>query len=57
MGENYIVKIYHQLNNVDYISFPLNHHNGIEQVDYYFSKENELKSELRNYKLSILINA
>lgn len=56
MGENYIVKIYGQHNSVDHISFPLNHHNGIEQVDYYFSKEGELKRELRNYKLNILIN-
>ena len=29
--ENYKVKIYHQLNGTEHISFPLNHINGIEQ--------------------------
>ena len=57
MGENYKVKIYQQLSDVEYISFPLNHVNGKEQVDYYFSKVDELKTELRNHKLkNILIN-
>lgn len=51
-NENFKVKIYQQLSDVEYISFPLNHINGKEQVDYYFSKVDELKTDLRNYKLS-----
>lgn len=51
---NYKVRIYHQLSGVEHISFPLNHINGTEQVDYYFSKEYELKQALRDYKLSKL---
>jgi hypothetical protein len=54
-GENYEVKIYHQLNGTEHISFPLNHINGNKQVDYYFSKEDELKTELRNFKLGRLL--
>lgn len=56
MGENFKVKIYQQLSDVEYISFPLNHINGEEQVDYYFSKVDELKTELRNYKLKNILN-
>lgn len=55
MGENYKVKIYQQLSDVEYISFPLNHINGEEQVDYYFSKVDELKTELRNHKLKNIL--
>jgi hypothetical protein len=54
MGENFKVKIYDQFSDVEHISFPLNHINGNEQVDYYFSKIDELKIELRNYKLKNL---
>ena len=53
-NENYSVEIFHQLSD-EHISFPLNHINGTEQVDYYFSKLNELKTELRNYKLKNLL--
>jgi hypothetical protein len=53
---NYKVKIYHQLNGTEHISFPLNHINGIEQVDYYFSKEDELKQVLRDYKLKNILS-
>lgn len=56
MGENFKVKIYQQLSDVEYISFPLNHFNGEEQIDYYFSKVDELKTELRNYKLKNILN-
>ncbi len=55
MGENFKVKIYDQFSDIDQISFPLNHINGIEQVDYYFSKFDEFKTELRNYKLKKLL--
>jgi len=55
MDENYKVKIYCQLSDVEHISFPLNHINGNEQIDYYFSKINELKEELRNYKLNNIL--
>ena len=55
MGENYKVKVYHRLSDVEYISFPLNHVNGIQQVDYYFSQFDELKTELRNYKLKNIL--
>lgn len=54
-GENYEVKIYEQLSRVENIEFPLNHINGKEQVDYYFSKVDELKTELRNYKLKTIL--
>ena len=54
-GENYEVKIYEQLSDVENISFPLNHINGNEQIDYYFSKVDELKTELRNYKLKTIL--
>lgn len=54
-NENYKVKIYQQLSDVEYISFPLNHINGEEQVDYYFSKVDELKTELRNHKLKNIL--
>jgi len=54
MDENFRVKIYDQFGDIQ-ISFPLNHINGIEQVDYYFSKIDELKTELRNYKLKKLL--
>ena len=53
-NENYSVEIFHQLSD-EHISFPLNHINGTEQVDYYFSKLNELKTELRNYKLKNIL--
>ena len=52
-NENYSVEIFHQLSD-EHISFPLNHINGTEQVDYYFSKLNELKTELRDYKLKTI---
>ena len=55
MDENYKVKIYEQSDIDEYITFPLNHINGTEQVDYYFSKIDELKTELRNYKLKKLL--
>ena len=54
-NENYEVKIYEQLSGVENIEFPLNHINGEEQVDYYFSKVDELKTELRNYRLNFII--
>jgi len=52
-NENYSVEILHQLID-EHISFPLNYINGVEQVDYYFSKVDELKTELRNYKLKTI---
>jgi hypothetical protein len=55
-GENYEVKIYEQLSDVENIEFPLNHINGKEQVDYYFSKVDELKQVLRDYKLKNILN-
>ena len=55
-GENYDVKIYEQLSRVENIEFPLNHINGKEQVDYYFSKVDELKQVLRDYKLKNILN-
>lgn len=55
MGENFKVKIYHQLSDVEHVSFPLNRVNGAEQIDYYFSKFNELKEDLRNYKLNNIL--
>jgi hypothetical protein len=55
-GENYEVKIYEQLSDVENIEFPLNHINGKEQVDYYFSKVDELKQILRDYKLKNILN-
>lgn len=54
-NENYKVKIYEQLSDVENISFPLNHINGNEQVDYYFSKVDELKQVLRDYKLKTIL--
>jgi hypothetical protein len=54
---NYKVKIYEQSDNDEYTTFPLNHINGNEQIDYYFSKVDELKTELRNYKLSNIIRS
>ena len=54
-NENYKVKIYEQLSDVENISFPLNHINGNEQVDYYFSKVDELKQLLRDYKLKTIL--
>ena len=54
-GENYQVKIYEQLSDVENIVFPLNHINGTEQVDYYFSKVDELKQVLRDYKLKTIL--
>jgi hypothetical protein len=55
-GENYEVKIYEQLSDFENIEFPLNHINGKEQVDYYFSKVDELKQILRDYKLKNILN-
>jgi hypothetical protein len=55
INENYKVKIYEQSDSAEYITFPLNHINGNEQVDYYFSKLDELKTELRNYKLKNIL--
>ena len=55
MDENFKVKIYHQLSDVEHVSFPLNHVNGTNQIDYYFSKFNELKEDLRNYKLNNIL--
>jgi hypothetical protein len=55
-GENYQVKIYEQLSDVENIEFPLNHINGKEQVDYYFSQVDELKRVLRDYKLKNILN-
>ena len=55
MGENYKVKIYEQSDSAEYITFLLNHINGTEQVDYYFSKVDELKQVLRNYKLKTIL--
>jgi hypothetical protein len=54
-SENYMVEIYKQLSDVENIEFPLNHINGKEQVDYYFSKVDELKQVLRDYKLKTLL--
>ena len=54
-GENYEVKIYEQLSDVENIEFPLNHINGKEQVDYYFSRVDELKQVLRDYKLKNIL--
>ena len=54
-SENYMVEIYKQLSDVENIEFPLNHINGKEQVDYYFSKVDELKRVLRDYKLKTLL--
>ena len=54
-NENYKVMVYHQLSDVEHISFPLNHVNGTQQVDYYFSQFDELKTELRNYKLKNIL--
>jgi hypothetical protein len=56
MGENYKVKIYEQSDSGEYITFPLNHIGGNEQVDYYFSKIDELKQVLRDYKLKNILN-
>ena len=56
LDKNYRVNIYEQLCEVENISFLLNRINGIEQVDYYFSKNNELKSFLRNHKLKSVLN-
>jgi hypothetical protein len=55
MGENYKVKIYEQSDSAEYITFLLNHINGTEQVDYYFSKVDELKQLLRDYKLKTIL--
>ncbi len=33
----------------DHISFPLNHHNGIEQVDYYFSRKSEFEKRIKKF--------
>jgi hypothetical protein len=55
IGEDYKVNIYEQLSDVEHISFLINHLNGTEQVDYYFSKVDELKTELRNYKLNKIL--
>jgi hypothetical protein len=55
IGENYMVEIYEQLSDVENIEFPLNHINGTEQVDYYFSKVDELKQVLRDYKLKKIL--
>jgi hypothetical protein len=56
IGENYKVKIYEQLSDVEHISFLINHLNDEKQIDYYFSKVDELKTELRNYKLKNILN-
>jgi hypothetical protein len=64
IGEDYKVNIYEQLSDVEPfrrrfrhdISFLINHLNGTDQVDYYFSKVDELKTELRNYKLKNILN-
>ena len=55
IGEDYKVNIYEQLSDVEHISFLINHLNGTDQVDYYFSKVDELKTELRNYKLNKIL--
>jgi hypothetical protein len=55
IGEDYKVKIYPQLSDVEHISFLVNHINGEKQIDYYFSKIDELKTELRNYKLNKIL--
>ena len=52
-SENYMVGIYKQLSGIE---FPLNHINGKEQVDYYFSQVDELKQVLRDYKLKNILN-
>ncbi len=54
-NENYKVSIYPNLNGVSQISFPLNHINGIAQIDYYFSKIDELKDVMRDYKLKSIL--
>jgi hypothetical protein len=56
MDKNYKVKIYEQSDSAEYITFPLNHINGEKQVDYYFSKVDELKQILRDYKLKNILN-
>ena len=56
IGEDYKVKIYEQLSDVEHISFLINHLNGTDQVDYYFSKVDELKQVLRDYKLKNILN-
>ena len=59
-SENYKVEIYEQWEasapRYQGISFPLNHINGTEQVDHYFSKVDELKQVLRDYKLKNILN-
>lgn len=56
MGENYKVKIYEQSDSAEYITFLINHLNGTDQVDYYFSKVDELKQVLRDYKLKKILD-
>ena len=53
--ENYRVKIYHQHHSTENISFDINHINIEKKIDYYFSKVDELKTELRNYKLNKIL--
>jgi hypothetical protein len=55
IGENYKVKIYEQLSDVEHITFLVNHLNETDQVDYYFSKVDELKQVLRDYKLKKIL--
>lgn len=55
IGEDYKVNIYEQLSDVEHISFLINHLNGTDQVDYYFSKVDELKQALRDYKLKNIL--
>jgi hypothetical protein len=59
LDKNYRVVIYDNNRNrfsPETISFLLNRISGIEQVDYYFSKNKELKSCLRNHKLKSVLN-
>jgi hypothetical protein len=56
MGENFKVEVYIQQKiSHENVLFLLNHINGIEQVDYYFSKVDELKKDLRDWKLKDIL--
>ena len=51
---DYEVKVYKLYGQV--LEFPLNLIDGVEQVDHYFSKVDELKRVLRDYKLKNILN-
>lgn len=56
IGNNYRVRIYHQMNEIQTIEFVVNHHRGTEIFDQNLSEIPQFKKLYRDYKLSKILN-